>query len=891
MKKLITYFFVMISAYSWSQNATFEAAEDNFSSGKFEEAISLYDQASGDFQETGELDMYARCNLRISECHMAMGESKMSLVIAESAASFIRALLPNDYQLKARAMTIAGNGYLLTGRNDIAIDNLKKAADLYSTSSLEAAECYENLGVAYGNNRNKTLAIQYHERSLSIRQELETSKVLIADSYINIGLAYAIDEPNESIKYYQEALEIYKTELGERNAKVAYVYSNLAFAYAALGNYADALNFLDLVEGIWEDTYEGDHPNKAYTLNNRGKVLEEKGDHDEALIYQQEALKMYLRIHGERHPDVANTYFFIGSTYEKKRQYLTAAEHYQKAIYANLFDQNFQTVYDLPEVKDYYNADILLSSLKGKAQSLEAHHFAFSLKMKDIDGSIQTYLLCDELISQIRQSRLSEADKLSLGQTAFEIYDQGIKACIYLSEKAWNKKKYKNLAFNFCERSKSAVLLDAINETNAKNFGGVPSEEIQLEDSLKNEIATLEVQLAKARSKSQESRFKKELFEYQTALQNFISRLETEYPEYYNLKYSQELAGSADFSDKLSDEKRVISYFTGKESIYAFLVGNKGLKIEVFEKNEMFERHIKGLRNSITYQLDEEFQKVSKELYKQLVPRLPSEVTELVIIPDGAMGTIPFEALVDPMSEDKPTYLLHEYKISYDYSATLLLQRFGMETKPEQNGILLCAPVSFETNDSDLGRLVNTESEVKEIKYLFMGDEKEVKMAVRDEASESLLKSKEMSSYKYVHLATHGMVNESQPGLSRVYLKPDGDEDGSLYASEIYNIDINAELVTLSACETGIGKITKGEGIVGLSRALMYAGAENIIVSLWPVADKSTSLLMIEFYKQHLYHSDNNLFADDLRKAKLSLSKSNEYSDPYYWAPFILVGL
>ena len=161
---------------------------------------------------------------------------------------------------------------------------------------------------------------------------------------------------------------------------------------------------------------------------------------------------------------------------------------------------------------------------------------------------------------------------------------------------------------------------------------------------------------------------------------------------------------------------------------------------------------------------------------------------------------------------------------------------------------------------------------------------------MNSDASEALIKANNLKNYKYLHFATHGMVNESKPELSRVFLCPKGDEDGSLFSGEIYNLKINADLVTLSACETGLGKIAEGEGIVGLSRSLMYAGAENLVVSLWQVADASTAQLMIDFYKEHLYHSENDLFSDDLRKAKLKLLNSENYYNPYYWAPFILVG-
>ena len=163
---------------------------------------------------------------------------------------------------------------------------------------------------------------------------------------------------------------------------------------------------------------------------------------------------------------------------------------------------------------------------------------------------------------------------------------------------------------------------------------------------------------------------------------------------------------------------------------------------------------------------------------------------------------------------------------------------------------------------------------------------------VKRNATEKKFKNEDLRRYKYLHFATHGMVNESKPQLSRIFLKnsEDDDEDGSLFSGEIYNINIHADLVCLSACETGLGKVSKGEGIIGLSRALLYAGAENLIVSLWTVADKSTSELMIDFYNNHLHTTTYNTFSGALRKAKLKLIQNQEFSRPYYWAPFVLIG-
>ena len=225
-----------------------------------------------------------------------------------------------------------------------------------------------------------------------------------------------------------------------------------------------------------------------------------RGDYDAALKFQNQALKMYLVLYGEKHPEVANSYFLIGSVHQKKSEYKTAASLFQESIYANLYDQAFESLYDLPEIRDYYNGDILLSSLQSKAKALEAHHYSKSLKLKDIDGALETLKGCDELITQLRQLRFNEADKLRLAKIASEVYGNGISIATYLSDRTFRKNYYINQAFDFCERSKSAILLSAINDTKAKHFAGIPDKELEVEDSLKSEIGFLEQQLAQVES-------------------------------------------------------------------------------------------------------------------------------------------------------------------------------------------------------------------------------------------------------------------------------------------------------------------------------------------------------------------------------------------------------
>jgi CHAT domain-containing protein len=155
-------------------------------------------------------------------------------------------------------------------------------------------------------------------------------------------------------------------------------------------------------------------------------------------------------------------------------------------------------------------------------------------------------------------------------------------------------------------------------------------------------------------------------------------------------------------------------------------------------------------------------------------------------------------------------------------------------------------------------------------------------------AKEELIKSDEIKNYKYIHIASHGFINEEKPNLSGIlFTKEEKGEDGILYANEIYNLNLDADLVVLSACESGLGKIIKGEGLISLTRGLLFAGAKNVVVSLWRVADKSTSELMIEFYRNIL---NGESYSASLRQAKLKLIKNGKYSYPLEWSPFILIG-
>ncbi len=868
-----------------TQDSLFQIAENQFVEANYDEAFEIYRTVSSQYQDSADYEMYGICNIQMTLCLNRSAQYQRALKLAQNTLWYVEEFLSENAFLKAEVYRALGEVTLNIGKSDEALDLLLQAEKLYPPEyKIEIAESDNLLGVIYWNNNNKDLGLQYHQKALDIRTtEIGPNSLEVGDSYNNIGLIYAEDNPTQAGIYFERALKIYENQLGTLHPKVAFCLINLARTRAQQSRIQEATDIIDRVMKIWDGIYQGDHPNKTFTTSTLGQIYAIAENYERALHFQQLALKEYIMQFGPKHPEVANTHFLIAELYLKKEEYKEALRAYQEAIYANLVDQEFSNVRSNPKLKDYLSADGLLSALLGKAKALEALHFGLTLQARDLKAALHTYNLADSLVSEIRKIRVTENDKIRLGEISRLIYENGIRLALVLADQPFHYKKYAEIAFSFCERSKSSVLLEAIQETKAKSFSGIPDSLIRYEDSLKNEIAFYQQQVAKGENIDfNQSR----LFVYQQAQRNFASQLETDFPKYYELKYQ---AGSFDIQQIMSSLEPgevMISYFQASDNLYVFAVTQEGIDIQTRDI-DFFRQNVSALRNAIKFRISATLDYESTSLYQLLIPELSDEITSIIFIPDGILSTVPFEALKNPETTE---YLVQNYNVSYDYSSQLMLQRRNTTAQLPERSIMLMAPVDFRNGTTRLNPLPSSEEEINDIRFLFGGQNWEVHPYLRDNATETFVKSGGLTQYRYLHLATHGQVNQSQPELSQIFLHPDENEDGSLYSGDIYNLRINAELVCLSACETGLGKLTKGEGIVGLSRALLYAGAQNLIVSLWQVADASTSELMIDFYKEYLLYDDVTDFNQALRRAKVKMIRSEAYSHPYYWAPFILVG-
>jgi CHAT domain-containing protein len=332
------------------------------------------------------------------------------------------------------------------------------------------------------------------------------------------------------------------------------------------------------------------------------------------------------------------------------------------------------------------------------------------------------------------------------------------------------------------------------------------------------------------------------------------------------------------------------------------------------------------------------FSKAAHALYKVALAPAASKIgnRRLVVVADGALNFVPFEVLVttdrvgDYSSLD---YLIKTNKVSYAPSASVSAAVRDQKRAVGRNILLVADPV-FSANDPrlqtgsapnraevtrglgldsavtdvngpatettqatqasgplTLPRLAGTRIEAEQIGRLAKASGEQGDLWLDLGANEDDLKHRNIQGYRVVHVATHGVLDAMRPQFSGLVLSLVGnkqDDDGFLRTAEVFNLRLGAPLVMLSACESGLGKVKRGEGVIGLSQAFMYAGASTVGVTLWSVADKPTAELMTDFYQRLL--GPNPSPSDAMREAQLAMISGKKYSAPFYWAPFVLVG-
>ncbi len=820
-----------------------------------------------------------------------------SLINAGMPEQAINLLGASDITDKPELIYQEGLAYLHMGRNTLAEEKLTEALSIFETHDEKKwqAKCLGELGNVFWARSQNYQALQYHFNALNIREKLNDKSELAA-SYNDIGLVYSMIDPELAGKYYKMANEIYLDLFGSDHEKVANSTINMALMHSKMGHYQQALKSIGKAFEIKKNIYSMDHPDIGFIHSARGEIYVNAGRFNEALESFNLAGIIYRTNYGEKHPELANIYNRMASIHLNRGHFNQALQSCQEAIKANHPSFKSDDFFNTPEDGNYYNPDFYLVSLILKGQAFETRYYTKTLNRKDLLESFRLYEIGDRLIDELRHLRTNQEDKLFLNTQANNLYENAIAVSLALEEISFRKKPFREKAFYFSEKSKAVILLDAINDANAKQYANIPPEMIDHENELKSKISYISQQLVDKPDPEKEKELRNQVFELTREYNQLIGRLENDFPEYYSLKYDVEIPEVAEIQAVLPENKAIQSYFIAdnRDRLYVFQISDRKFRtINVPLKTDLT-RTLIGFRNSIFYDLKDEFIKIGSELYDQLVPKdFFNGITDVVIIPSGRLGVTPFEALVKNYDEgygyDRIQYLVREINITYQFSATLFLKNLG-NTQLNHRRALLAAPVEFNYGKRyGLSPLPGTVGEIRDIDTILVTEKYETRPYLYADASESMIKSENLQECSFIHIASHGVVNEQHPELSCIYLAgDDAEEDGNLYTGEIYNLRMNADLVSLSACQTGMGKIHEGEGIIGLSRALLYAGARNMLVSLWRVNDESTARMMTSFYRNAT--SNNQEFNLALGNVKRTMINSSKYNAPYHWASFVLIG-
>ena len=726
---------------------------------------------------------------------------------------------------------------------------------------------YSFIAKMYTDEGKYELAQQYYDKNIRyILQKkpndlasLNTNYSLLAELYGKKG------QYENSNAYFKKALGFYLKDQTGINGIIATAH-NLSENYLALSKTDSAQHYLKLAKAYLNET----HHFASYHHRVQAKLEQKMNNYELALKELNFALHLEKeKWKNAKNESIAIIYNEIGMLQAAFGQYVNAVANYNLG---------------LEQVEDFDSRGTsTLKLLKNKSVSLNklGNNDNYKATMETVHLGIKT-------LDTLKPSFRSKADQLFLIEDAFPLFESGLEAAYQLYASTSDDSLI-DLAFRYSEKSKSVLLLEALLEAKATQFANIPNDVLERESELKSEITYLEKQIKN--SETDQSDQKDALFTLKEEYRQLVQKLEVDYKSYYDLKYNTTTVSLEVSQKSLSKHQLLISYFYGNKAIYAIAL-NRG-------KKEMFripidadlEANIKKVYQMLSDPKSDVIAlgNATYSIYELLLkPILNSgDQKKLIIIPDGLLNYLPFSAL--NTSPGGIRYLAENHAIGYVNSATLLSEL--EERQPKEHTILAFAP-SFDgtvsVSNPDRGKLLplpNNKKEVEQILTSFHG-----RAYIDGEASLRNFKS-QLASFGMVHLATHAIFDDTAPEYSYLAFAQNGNAaEDLLYVADLYNLQLDADLVTLSACESGIGDLKRGEGFLSLARGFFYSGAASIASTLWKINDASTTTLMTSFYKNLSKGEAKDVALQNAQIEFLDNNRDNALSHPYYWSAFVISG-
>ena len=821
---------------------------------------------------------------------------------------------PDGHKSFANNYLNLGRLQTIIGKFDDALINLNIAENIYTEKlglkSDQLIPIYLNKGALYILKMEFDKAITYHEKALELSiRDHSKGEHFLNHIYENLGFI------NKKLGNYTKAIEwLKKAEQINNTAKAEIInFRTIAFCYEETGELEKAKRYYELAINTASEFKNRQLHELKYCYRDYGIFNDKMGNYEIAEDYLMKATELIRQDFGETNTVYANSLTNLGKHFYRKGSFDQALKYYQKSLIIDSENFHDTSIYSNP-TKDQITADDnLRNTLHDKAQALYSLYNLKSKNERDLMASYKTSKLAIDVFENMRTGYTHDKSKLFATKDNKGIFELAIKTALYLAE-ATSDSIYVNKAFSLSEKGKSAVLLSSMQESKALSFGGIPANVLQLESKLKNEIAIYtnliyDENLKQIKNKENLSLWRDLLIKQNRAYDSLITLFESKYPEYYQLKYNNSGIDISALQSNLTDREVLIEYELLDTVLIIFTVTNNKINIAKIGINEEFISDVKNfIEATHNYPLVENayerllmFANNSNKLFQVLIHPIFSIIKDkkdMIIVPDDILGFISYESLIKklPPAEikgyNKLDYLINDYCIRYSYSASLLLKE---SKKPEKTTKILAMapsysedyvlPITRQGLGLSLSPLDYAKIEVENIQKYYPCEVLE-----GDYATESKFKSI-AKDFNILHLSMHTIINNDEPLSSKLVfsLLSDSVDDGFLNTYEIYNLSLNADLAVLSSCETGGGKLSKGEGILSLARGFIYSGVSSIVMTLWEIDDVSSAEIISGFYGRL---KEGEKIDVALRNAKLNyiLTSDQLHAHPYFWSAYVQIG-
>jgi CHAT domain-containing protein/uncharacterized protein HemY len=877
-------------------------------------AIEKYQIALPLFQAAGDNYRRALTFLSIGMAYFSLNEFRNARPYFEDTLKLSVAL--RNKRLEASTETYMGGTLEILGDVATALEHQQQALKLAREigARVSEANALSNIGKIYNDLADWQKALEYYHQALPIFKTLNLAQNQ-AITLNNIGIAYGQSgELQKALDYLQQSLPLLRS-VKNKNSE-AYTLLNIGRIYRRLGEYEKALDFYNQAQAIQKET--GNRSQAGETLDEIAVTYSAEGQYEKALDYHRQSFEIQRATGNLRREALVQ--INLGETYSALKQPGKAFEQFSAALAV------FRNIGDLASAA---------SALEGIARIEQQQN-----NVKGARKLIEESLTLRETVRARSGSLELRASYRASVERAYEFYiDVLMQQHAMFPDQGFDAE-----ALKASERARARSLLEQLSEARIDIRQGVDSSLLEKERDLTqvlNAKAQREMQLKARRGSNEEI----------AALQREISTLEDEYqqvqaairkssPQYSALTQPQPLDLKG-IQQQLDADTVLLQYALGEERSYVWAVTQNGLHAFVLPKRaevedvarEVYESLVarsvvKSLETSSQRrrriaEADANFQQVAMRLSRLVLAPAVAQINRrrLVVVADGALQYVPFAALTVTPGRYRPLVLDHEL-VSLPSASAFAVQRQNLQHRPlAPKSVAVVADPVFSMSDARFktgaqAQATTATSATRIIEHLqgtakgqlsiprlpFTRWEADQILAVAPSgssfkaldfnANRSIATGGELSKYRYVHFATHGYLDTSRANLSAIVLslfdeqgKP---QDGFLRTHDIYNLKLPAELVVLSACETGLGKDVTGEGLEGLTRGFMYAGARRVIVSLWNVNDKATATLMQRLYVGMLRSGKTP--AEALRAAQIEMLRTRQWQSPYFWAPFVMQG-